>query len=68
MSKLESLAGERRPSKLGNGDPYENDLYEEAEQAFNLYMEMAEPPIESQELYMSENQVNTSFIYSVKYT
>jgi len=34
MSKLESLAGELGPSKLGSGDPYANDTFEEAERLF----------------------------------
>ncbi|MFC1635794.1 hypothetical protein ACFL5Z_13225, partial [Planctomycetota bacterium] len=34
MSKLESLAGELGPSKLGTGDPYANDTFEEAERLF----------------------------------
>ena len=63
MSKLESLAGESRPSKLGVGDPYENDPYEEAQQAFGQQMQLIEQqldrpslaPVEMQEFHMPDD-------------
>ncbi len=35
MSKLESFAGDVGPSKLGLGDPYSNDVFEEIPQLFD---------------------------------
>ena len=42
MSKLESIAGEVGPSKLGTGDPYAIDQFEEAEQLFDQQMQSVE--------------------------
>jgi len=46
MSKLESLAGESRPSKLGTGNPYAMDSLDEAEQIFDQQIEMVETQLE----------------------
>jgi len=42
MSKLESIVGDVRPSKLGTGDPYAIDTFEEAEQLFEQQMQSIE--------------------------
>ena len=57
MSKLESLLGDVKPSKLGDGDPYERDSFEEAEQM--VEKQFSEPemmPIETQAQDMFEYQ------------
>ncbi|MFC1652696.1 hypothetical protein ACFL3F_03145 [Planctomycetota bacterium] len=42
VSKLESLAGEVGPSKLGTGNPYEMDSFEEAGHLYDQQMKMVE--------------------------
>ena len=42
MSKLESIVGDVGPSKLGTGDPYAIDAFEEAEQVFDQQMQSIE--------------------------
>lgn len=44
MSKLESLAGYMSPSKLGGGNPYENDTVEDAAYAVEQTMDMVQDP------------------------
>ncbi|MFC1603588.1 hypothetical protein ACFL5F_01050, partial [Planctomycetota bacterium] len=56
MSKLESIVGDVRPSKLGTGDPYAIDAFEEAEQLFDQQMQSVEsafdePMLEPAELH-----------------
>ena len=42
MSKLESIVGDVGPSKLGTGDPYAIDAFEETEQVFDQQMQSIE--------------------------
>ncbi len=46
MSKLESLAGQAGPSRLGSGNPYETDIFEEAGQQFDQQMQTIENAFE----------------------
>ncbi|MFC1761164.1 hypothetical protein ACFL6U_03690 [Planctomycetota bacterium] len=52
MSKLESLAGDTGPSKLGIGDPYAIDSIEEAGQLYDQQLEMIERQFENPQLFM----------------
>ena len=59
VSELERIAGEIGPSKLGTGDPYENDPVEEAEQLFDEHMQSVEntfnePMFETPEAHLSD--------------
>ena len=47
MSKLEILAGDAKPSKLGGGNPYERDFQEETENTFDEQIQMFDRQFES---------------------
>ena len=55
MSKLESLAGETGPSKLGTGDPYATDAFEEAEQLYEQQMQSIENALDEPMLDPAEH-------------
>ena len=56
IAEFDSLVGEIGPSKLGEGDPYERDSFEETGQVFDKQMQMVEEQFSGPEIMPVKTQ------------
>ena len=61
MPKLESLTGDVGPSKLGEGNPYERNMFGETEQVFEEQLQMIEEQFSGPEMMPIETQAPDMF-------